>query len=158
MKKKQVFIILALIVLTAVVYLFYFAAPGEFPQKDALITEINEYTGANAHEIQDIIKIDERHAFVPYISKDEFYGFSFWVWDKYRWKVVRVSTWGRPEVWKIKENDPSSYHIVWNFSPKEEFRELKFYLLRDRNGYRSGDISVYMPKVQMEETLPFAEN
>ena len=158
MKRKKVLLVIVLLASAAAVYLFYYISPGPFPDHDTLLKGINEYTNVDAFTIQDIIKIDARHAFVPFISENGLHGFSCWVWDTYRWRPARVSSWGRPEVWKLKENDPSTYYVVWNLHPQEELTELKFYLLRDRGGHQSGGSEVYEPRVQLEASLSFAGN
>ena len=80
MKRKKVLLVIVLLASAAAVYLFYYISPGPFPDHDTLLKGINEYTNVDAFTLQDIIKIDARHAFVPVISENGFHGFS-WVWD-----------------------------------------------------------------------------
>lgn len=132
--------------------------PTSFPTNEQLVEEMNSiFPEATASIIQDTIPIDERHVLVPFISKKDGYGLSYWVWKNHKWKVASIDTKGQPMLWKLNINDPSSFYFVWNIDPKDQLSSIHFYLIRDR-GYRITEgIEHYDPRVQMEKRVSAQE-
>jgi hypothetical protein len=159
--KKRIwsFVLLGIVVLsTASIYWFYFSKPTIFPTKEQLIEEMNQaFPEASVRVIRDTVHVDERHIFVPFISEDDHYGVSYWVWQKHKWQAVSIDTTGGPHVWKINSKDPSTFRLVWNIHPDDQVSYLKFYCMRDR-GYHGFDGGVmYDPKIQMEKKVSLEE-
>ncbi|MDP5276261.1 hypothetical protein [Chengkuizengella axinellae] len=140
-------------------YWFYLANPDDIPSNKQLVEKMNRvFPAANVAHIQDKIRLDEKHIFIPFISSKDEYGVSYWIWTKHKWELVNINTTGSPEVWNIKEKNPSTHFIVWNIHPDDQLETIKFHLLKDR-GYRIADgVERYHPKVQMEETISLKEN
>lgn len=157
-KKKIWFLGLLIIMLSIIVYWFYFSTPTSFPTNEQLVEELNRiFPEATASIIQDTISIDERHVLVPFISKKDDYGLSYWVWKNRKWQVASIDTKGEPMLWKLNGNDPSSFYFVWNIDPKDKLSSIHFYFIRKR-GYRIAEgIERYYPRVQMEKRISFQE-
>ncbi|WP_312472145.1 hypothetical protein [Neobacillus sp.] len=154
------FALLGTVVLAIVaIYWFYFSKPTTFLTNEQLIGKINQaFPEAPVRVIRDIVHVDERHIFVPFISEDDHYGGSYWAWQKHKWQAVAMDTIGGPHVWKINSKDPSTFHLLWNIHPDDQVSYLKFYCVRDR-GYHGFDGGVmYDPKIQMEKKVSFEEN
>lgn len=147
-----------IILLSIIVYWFYFSKPTSFPTNEQLVDEMNSiFPKAAASIIQDTIHIDEGHVLVPFISKGGDYGLSYWAWKNHKWKVVSIDTKGKPMLWKLNINDPSSLYFVWNIHPKDQLSSIHFYLIRDR-GFRIAEgIEHYNPRVQMEKRVSVQE-
>lgn len=137
---------------------FYFSKPVSFPASEELVKEINRiFPEATASVIQDTISVDERHVVVPFISKEDDYGLSYWVWQKHKWRVATIDTKGEPKVWKINRKDPSSFQLLWNINPKDQLSSINFYLIRDRGYQISEGRENYFPRVQMEKKVSLHE-
>lgn len=146
------------VLLSVVVYWFYFSEPAPFPANEQLVAEMNHvFPEAFASKIQDTIVIDERHVVVPFIADNNDYGLSYWVWKKHQWIVGAINTNGNPMVWEIEKNDPSSYQFVWNIHPDDQLNSIRFYLIRDRGYQIVEKIERYYPKVQMEKKVSLKE-
>ncbi|OZM55783.1 hypothetical protein CIB95_15585 [Lottiidibacillus patelloidae] len=161
-KKKYIYISCGfiLVLLATIVYFSYFSQPSSFLTEEMLIEEINKtFPKANANQILEVFDVSEKHKYVPFITGEDDYGKSFWVWDKYKWRLAYIDTKGRPYIWKINKNDPASYHLVWNIHPDDQVKKGDFYMIRDR-GYRTteGQNKVYYPRVQVQRTISFEEN
>ncbi|WP_169810070.1 hypothetical protein [Paenibacillus antarcticus] len=154
MNKKLVMIPILLVIIALIGYLFFYGKPTSFPNNAQAIKAMNElYAEANVGIISDVIPLDSRHVFVPFISGDNLYGMSFWVWDRFQWKLGRIDTRGEPYIWKINERDASTHYIVWNMDPKDELRELKYYLIGERDFHSSASLETYIPRIQIEKTI-----
>lgn len=141
------------------VYWFYLAKPAPFPSDESLLEEMNGlFSAAEARTIQDKITLDKKHVFVPFISADEDYGVSYWVWEKHSWSLASIDTTGEPHVWKLDPKDPSSYHFVWNFHPKDEIKKLHFYMVRERGYHITEGVHTYYPGVQMMENVTLEQS
>lgn len=155
MSRKVTFAIGGLVLaafLAFALYLYFPTKPESFPINEQLIDEINQlFPTAAPTTIQDAIYLDERHVFVPFISKENEYGVSYWAWEEHKWKVLEIDTTGEPRLWMINESNPSSYYLVWNIHPEDQVDYLKFYLVRDR-GFRGVD-NLYTPRVQVEKKV-----
>lgn len=153
-KKRVIATSIVILALSVVIYFFYILIPKTFPNDELVIKSINQlFPEAKASVVQETIYLDERHAFVPFISSQNHYGRSFWVFEMYQWKLARVDTRGEPIIWSIKEKDPSTHYILWNMDPKDQLSHLDFYLLRDRGYFISNGVHRYEPKVQMKTSI-----
>ena len=160
MKKKWLsFIgIPLLLMIFIIVYWYYFSKPEPFPTNEQLLTEINNPDiGINAVVIQDILPIDKRHVFVPFISEEGKHGISSWEWKHRKWKVGVINDYGELLIWKIDDTDPNTYHFIWNLPPQEQISYVKIYLKKDRAHYGTDNIHHYEPAVQMEQKIELGE-
>ncbi len=140
------------------IFWFYFAKPVSFPTNGQLVREINSiFPEASASVIQDSILVDERHVVVPFISNEDHYGLSYWVWKRHKWTVATIDTKGEPKIWKINRKDPSSFHLVWNIHPEDQVSSISYYLIRDRGYQITEGIENYVPRVQMEKKVSLQE-
>lgn len=78
MSKKKLWIFIglgiAVILSSAIIYLFYFSKPATFPTNEQLVEELRRILPeADASIIQDTIPVDERHIVVPFISNTDDY-------------------------------------------------------------------------------------
>ncbi|KZZ84354.1 hypothetical protein [Bacillus sp. SJS] len=157
-KNKWILVVAVVLAAALFFYWFYFSKPSAFPADDQAIAEINRtFPKAYSRTIQEAIEIDDRHMVLPFISKVKNYGLSYWVWRNHKWNVVSVDTKGKPAVWKIHRNDPSSYVIVWNLPPDHPLSAIDFYLVRDRGYHNSGNRENYQPKIQMKKKISLQE-
>ncbi|MHA6480838.1 hypothetical protein ACX1C1_02690 [Paenibacillus sp. strain BS8-2] len=111
----------------------------------------------NIAEIQDIVEVDSRHLFVPFVSKDGEYGMSFWVWDRFKWELRRVQSDGDPHLWSLRGDDPAGQYLVWNVNPDYMVGEYALYWMRDRNGGQFYGNDFYIPRVQLEHRISLGE-
>ncbi|RIX48714.1 hypothetical protein D3P08_23750 [Paenibacillus nanensis] len=163
--KWKLIIASAVLLIAAIILFFrqYDGKPGPLPDDAMAAAEINEALsvrerrGAEAEQILDRIKLDKRHAFIPYISKGGYYAVSFWVWEKRKWRVGRIDTDSGPHIWKLSPNDPSRYYLVWNIRPQGEIEDFSFYFIRQRNAGRSDGIDYYTPRIQLEQPVDFGK-
>jgi hypothetical protein len=154
MNKKYVMIFILGLIVIAAVYLFYFSQPKALPKNKDMLKKINSaLLDTGAIKVQEKMFVDDRHVFVPFITKNNEYGKSFWEWDKYKWEVTGVLSGGQPSIWKIDKENPSSYQVVWNIHPDDHLNSMKLYLVRERNYHITGDIAIYQPGVQLEEKI-----
>ena len=157
-KVSLIFLLLVLIV-AAFFYVVMLTKPKALPDRSALIEEINEFfPGGAAREILDVIYIDKKHAFIPFISIRGDYSISIWQWKFDEWKLVNVNTNGFPILWKLGK-DPSTYYIVWNLHEKDGVEELHMYLNRQRNFHSSSKSGQhYYPRVQVKHLISLQES
>lgn len=165
MKWKLIIVTAILLVAAALLFFWqYDGKPGPLPNYEEAVAEINqalsnsERTKVEAEQILDMIQLDRRHAFVPYISKGGQHSVSYWVWEKYKWRVGYVSTSGGSDIWKLSKNDPSRHYLVWNMQPDGMIEDFSFYFIRERNAGRSNGIDYYTPRIQMEHPVDFDEH
>lgn len=159
MSKRLLFIIGVLsFCITAGVYWYYLSEPSTLPKQEELKNRINRvHPDTEVVSIQDTILLDSRHLYVPFISKNNDYGSSFWVWKKRMWELEAINDVGQPILWKIDSKDPSSYRIVWNIHPEDQFHAAEFYLSRDRGYEITNGIEFYYPKVQLIKEFTLSE-
>lgn len=159
MNKKYIWLIgLSVIIILCVGYWYYFSSPSVLPEDDELAEQINEiFPEANAETIQDKIKLDEGHYYIPFISSSNQYGASYWKWEKRTWKPSYIDTLADPIVWKLDQDDPSSYYFVWNLHPDNKISKANFYLIRDRNYQVSMGKHQYMPQFQLSKEEVFED-
>ncbi|WP_175987223.1 hypothetical protein [Bacillus sp. Marseille-Q1617] len=160
-KKRLAFgIIIFLLAGTLAIYWFYFSPPSPLPGNEQMVKEINELLPeADADEIQETIRIDDKHAVAPFKSKEGRYSVSNWVWKQREWKLGKVRTAGEPKIWKIYPDDPATYRIVWNIDPAEDRVDtLNYFFIRERYYSISGTKHHYDPSIQMKKEVSFQEN
>ncbi|MGO4374747.1 hypothetical protein [Paenibacillus sp. 2TAB19] len=158
MNKKIVMTILLAVIAGVVLFLQIGVKPKELPNAEqAAAAIIKQYPEAGVKNIQDIVKLDARHAFVPFVTDQSEHGMSFWVWDGFKWEIGAIQINVYPHIWGLRANDPSSRYIVWNMSPGSTIQDLTFYFIRDRNGGRTNGMDYYNPRIQMEWKAILAE-
>lgn len=161
MSKKKLLVILSVLAILLVISFIYWITstnPSSFPDNEDLIKEINHiFPQSNVKEIQDTIALDEKHVFVPFISEENKYGVSHWVWQKREWELSSVNTGGEPQSWRIEDGDFSTTHLVWNIAPETPIEKLKFYLIKDRSFHITEGIDYYDPGVQLEEIVELSD-
>lgn len=159
MKRKPVFVTAILLIAAAILFFWHYdGQPGPLPDYEEAAAEINEALSpfdlrAEAKQILDMIQLDRRHVFVPYITKGGHYAVSFWVWEKHKWRVGSVDTDGGPRIWKLSENDPSRHYLLWNMRQEGQISDFSLYFIRERNAGRSNGIDYYTPRIQMEHSV-----
>ncbi|MFX3632734.1 MAG: hypothetical protein ACE3L7_06630 [Candidatus Pristimantibacillus sp.] len=160
MRSKRNFLIVVILVLIGIIaYWNYEVNPKEFPNEEFLITNMNGYHPKDKIvKILDTIELDNRHVFVPYLSTNEHYGVSYWIKEKFGWKMAKMDTRGEPHIWKLKAKDPSTYYIVWNIDPKDQVSYLDYYLISERNASLSMEKSLYTPRIQKQMTISMKES
>jgi len=160
MKKKPIIITTIIIIIAAYIfYRNYDGSPGELPSEEQIIQAINkEFSKASVYEVLDRIQLDNKYAYVPFVSASGQYGMSFWVWEKFKWTIGRVDTSGSPYVWKLNKKDPSKQFIVWNFDPQGLVSGMDYYLIRNRNAGSNGSYEYYTPRIQMKRSINLEEN
>jgi len=154
-KRKRIITVggLGLVLAAAfLLYWFYFSTPEAFPVKEELVNQINlVFPDASPKTIQDTVFLDDQHVFVPFITKSNEYGVSYWAWERHKWQAINIDTVGEPRLWRVDKNDPASYYFVWNIHPSDSISKMKFYFVRDRAFHVQGGVSSYTPKIQMEK-------
>jgi len=146
------------LVIAAIAFLVIYTKPTAIPEQEKLVEDINQsFPGGAAREIIDVIYIDKKHAFIPFISIRGDYSISLWQWKFDQWELVNINTNGFPILWKLGK-DPSAYYMVWNFHPYDGVEELDMYLIRKRNFYSSSASGQhYYPSVQMKHPISLKE-
>ncbi|WLR42641.1 hypothetical protein LC087_18500 [Bacillus carboniphilus] len=160
MKNKKWIISIGLLLIISIIlfvfiYRFYFAKPSTFPSDEQLLKVLemdNHFSKANASNILDVIDIDQSHKFVPFTTKQNEYGTSYWEYEKNQWQIKHIE-FGQPHVWTINMEDPSTFYISWNIHPDDQVKDFQLYFMRDRDYDSSDGMSTYYPKVQMEKTI-----
>ncbi|MGP4066460.1 hypothetical protein ACTWPF_16270 [Oceanobacillus sp. M65] len=159
---KKMIPLAILIVLAAtgtLLYYFYPSSPEEFYTTDEAKELINEvYPEAKVDVVQEIIKVTESHAFVPFISEDNYMGASFWGWKNHKWKLTIVENSLLPKIWRIDKEDPEEAYIVWNIHPAMETDKLGIYMHRPRHYYEMNEVEHYEPQFQFEEIYSLKEH
>ncbi|MGV3466104.1 MAG: hypothetical protein ACO1OT_12525 [Heyndrickxia sp.] len=139
-------------------YWFYFSKPSPFPDSYHLMKKLDDsFPEASVEKVQGYFPMDNRHFFVPFITKENKYGFSCWTWKKHKWELTAMNTMGEPFLWKINERDPSTYRIIWNLHPNDHIRSIRFFMIRDRGYHVSEGVEHYDPKIQMNEDTSLKE-
>ncbi|CDO04389.1 hypothetical protein BN988_02946 [Oceanobacillus picturae] len=159
---KKMIPLAILIVLAAtgtLLYYFYPSSPEEFYTTDEAKELINEvYPEAKVDVVQEIVKVTDYHAFVPFISEDNYMGASFWEWKNHKWKLTIVKNSLLPKIWRIDKEDPEEAYIVWNIHPAMETDKLGIYMHRPRHYYEMEEVEHYEPQFQFEEIYSLKEH
>ena len=158
MKNKIVQILVVLVLSSIVFFVFYLKLPlkpTSFNASRVRSHEINQlFPQGAAKDIQDIIYIDKTHVFVPFITKEDTYGESFWIWKHNKWKLSRVeASGGNIRLWKINPDDPSSYVFVWNMNPADKIEQFKIRLMQNRSSGVTNEKIYYYPKIHLEKKI-----
>jgi hypothetical protein len=141
-----------------IIYLNREMKPKSFPNVEFVIEQLNkDYPQVSASRVLAVTHLDDRHVFVPYVSSDEQYGICYWVWNKFNWKLARIDTRGMPHIWKLNGENPSDYYIVWNIDPKDQIKQLDYYLKRERHYSISQNSHRYTPAIQTRTTALLEE-
>ncbi|MEH7885704.1 hypothetical protein V7654_15495 [Bacillus sp. JJ1609] len=151
-KKKLILISFFVLIFLAgcLGYWFYLSPPGKFPNKQkAIDAMMNTFPEADIKEIQDVIFLDTKHVYVPFITNDEGYGSSFWQWKQHEWQFVSIDTGSTPRIWTMEPENPASTYIIWNFHPDNQLKNLTFYLMKERGYSFSDGKQSYQPEVEM---------
>lgn len=139
-------------------YWYYLTPPAAFPEQEEIKAILNNpYNRVGIAEIQDTIFLDGKHVYIPFITKEEGHGISFWEWNKHEWQLSSFSTGSMPQIWKIDSDDPSSYYIMWNFHPENNLDFLTFFLMKERGFSVSEGKQQYDPGIQMDYRVKAAE-
>ncbi|WP_449538809.1 hypothetical protein [Ferdinandcohnia sp. Marseille-Q9671] len=158
MVKKVVIGTLVFIGIAISVYYFYLAKPSSFLPSEKVLAELNRYSyDSTVTEVLDVIEIDERRVYVPFITDKNKYGTSLWMWEKHKWELVAESDTGAPKVWKIDTKDPNSYQVFWNIHPEDQISHGEFYFLKDRNYHITANEHTYFPRIQLKSIINFKE-
>lgn len=157
--KWIVAVAISLVVLGSAIYYYYFLAePSTLPSKDELIQEINQtLPKAQAKMVQDIVKVDKRHLFIPFRTNLGYYALSTWEWKGHTWQVSFIDTRGEPRLWKLVPDDPASYRLIWNINPHNQVKYLDLYFMRRRDYVISDEVGRYYPKIQVKQRFEMAE-
>lgn len=159
MNKKFVLLVALLLagalILAIVVYL---QTPKEFLTEEE-ITEKLYLTSSTARvkEIQDIVPLDDKSMFVPFILEGDRYASSIWMWLGGKWENVSVTTSSGPNSWTGK--DGTKTYLTWNIDPDDKVEYFQFYLLSDRyfqvtNVNANDRVEIFLPKIQMAHRVP----
>lgn len=152
MMKKRILGGTALVMIIVSVFFFIqlFSVPSEFLTEEEIQEEVKAvYKYSAVTEVQEIIRIDERNAFVPLLLENGNYALSTWTWvPTKKWKLQSFDSNGSPQLWNIGDEDER--YFIWNMPVDEQVAGVKFYLIRDRNAWISGNIPVYLPRIQLE--------
>lgn len=158
-RKLLIAAILVFVAMGILFYRFYDGAPGPLPSADEAASALNKFdTEADASVVLDMVRLDDRQIFVPYVSRSGNHGMGFMEWKKRKWNVTRVDTSGRPELRILDHSNPADRFIVWNINPLHRMEEIRFYLIRDRNIGRTNGVDYYVPRVQMEQPVSMTEH
>ncbi|MGN1402367.1 MAG: hypothetical protein ACI4XL_12795 [Bacillus sp. (in: firmicutes)] len=131
---------------------FYFSDPDvQLTKKYALESMEETYTEVEVDTIQDVIIVEKKYAFVPFISKQNEYGMGFFVWRNHSWQVDAIHEKGEPHLLKVKKNDPSSYRLVWNIHPDDQVERMEFHYVRERGYFGDEEQTWYEPRVQLKQ-------
>lgn len=153
MMKKRLLITAIIFFVIAANYLYQNVdgSPGKLPSREHAVKVINEVLDqADVREVMEMIQLDSHHAFVPFVSMSGQLGMSYWVWEKFKWRVGRVDMNGSPHIWKLDKRDPSKHYFVWHYNPEGIISGLTYYLIRERNARSIGGNNFYTPRIQME--------
>ncbi|MCR8843509.1 hypothetical protein NQ117_07415 [Paenibacillus sp. SC116] len=158
-KKQWIFLGAGLLVVifSCIWFLWLPSHPSSLPSRQAMLEKLREHSfGVEAREIVDVISLDDRHAYAPYISNGGSYGQSFWTWDRTQWKVGAILEKGEPYIWKL-DGEFSKQYIVYHVDPRDEIGTMKYHLIRERYYQISGGLQRYTPRVQMSLSIPIQE-
>lgn len=145
-----------LLLFVAITYWFYFSKPAPFPTNELLIEEMSIFFPEVAGSvIQDTVPLDQHHVYVPFILEDNNGGLSFWEWKHHKWKPVYVSTNGDLRIWKINRKDPSTFHLVWNFSAIDQPDYMKLYLIKKEDIMLVGMFTITILGYKWRKNLRF---
>jgi hypothetical protein len=140
------------------IYWFMLSPPSDFPGKQFAKSEITDtFPEADIRDIQDIIMLDDKHAYIPFTTNQESYGGSLWEWKKHKWQFLSIDTDFKPRIWKLESHNPESYIIIWNLHPQNNLEILTFSLKKEKGYSVTEGQEIYQPSVQIEYKKRLAE-
>ncbi|NMH68191.1 hypothetical protein HF072_05300 [Bacillus sp. RO3] len=160
MNKRRILLLGYVVLLAGVLayYWLYVERADSLPKEEEILSGIDSALhDADVTEIQDFLKVDDRHGVAPFRSGTENYGISYWEHTLIGWRVKGIRTDGDPKMWMVDGSDPSSFHIVWNMAPNNQVQTLKYYFLRERGYSRSGDQQHYVPTIMVKAEVSVEE-
>lgn len=165
-KKKLLFGVAGLVLIGILValYVLFLSSPKPFPDREKLVDEINRvYRDGAVQDIQDVIYLDHKNVYVPFVSASDEYSMSVWEWKYNKWKLIYMTTEGMPILWLLDRNAPSAHRILWNLHPDDGVDALHLYLINNRGyqiSHRSNQVydSIYTPKVQVDHRISLQQS
>jgi hypothetical protein len=161
MSRRKPFLIIFvcfLVLLSGLVYWFYYKDPKPFLNDKALSREItSRMDRVQVKTIQDKVFLDERHVFVPYVTKNNKYGMSYWEWKNNKWRLLHGSSTGGPRLLKLDLDKPSTYYFAWNIHPSDKMESINFYLLKERSYRISNSNHLYQPGILLKHSLELSD-
>lgn len=154
-KKRVVLVILLLLIISFAAYRFYLSKPQAFVQQTEIIQQLKQFEPTiTVQSVEDIIRVDDSHYFVPILAEDGQQASLLYQWRKGKWQIdyVRIGSSTFMHGWQLDANDPRSIVFVWHF-PKDAIDSVDIYLLRKRNAFDSNGHQHYVPQIQLKETL-----
>ncbi|MGE7766284.1 hypothetical protein [Peribacillus sp. NPDC096540] len=151
-KKSKMIVLITAVILIGGLLLFvrFPKEPKPFLSDKQIIKRINSFfSDAQPKVIQKKIFLDDTHVFVPFISEDNGYGMSFWVWKDNKWRAASVNNGGQPQVWIGEEKSL----IMWNMDPRDDVSEIKVFIRKDRGFMVSAGIATYQPGIEMMHSI-----
>jgi hypothetical protein len=161
MRRRKLFLIIfvcLLIVISGIVYWFYYKDPEPFLDDKVFSREITSVLDrVQVKTIQDRVFLDERHVFVPYITENNKYGMSYWEWRNNKWRLLYGASTGEPRLVKLDMDKPSTYYFAWNIHPSDKLESIDFYLLKERSYRVSNGNDLYQPGILLKRSLKLTE-
>ncbi|PJN86592.1 hypothetical protein [Bacillus sp. mrc49] len=154
-KTKKIILLAAILLMIGVLSFTQLPKdPDPFLSDKQVIKRINSFfSEAQPKIIQDRIFLDDTHVFVPFISEDDGYGMSFWIWKNNKWRAASVNEGGEPQVW----NGEKKSKIIWNINPKDEVGEIRFFLKKEREFMVADGVDTYQPGMEMMHRITLQE-
>ncbi|PFA62797.1 hypothetical protein CN378_17280 [Bacillus sp. AFS015802] len=158
-KRKILFLAGGLLVIGLLAaYWLFVGNEDSLPEEEEIMAGINAtLSNAEATEVQDFLKVGKNHGIAPFRSDNGGYSLSYWERNLTGWKVKAVRTDGEPGMWMVDEDDPSSFHIVWNIPPENRVKTLQYYFMRERGYSISGEEQHYVPGILMKMEVSMEE-
>ncbi|MDM5214010.1 hypothetical protein QUF94_21650 [Peribacillus sp. NJ4] len=148
--KMSVLITAAILIGGILLFVLFPKEPEPFLSEKQIIKRINSiFPEAQPKSIQNKIFLDDTHVFVPFISEENGYGMSFWVWKGNKWKAASVNMGGQPQVWNGEEKSL----IMWNMNTKDDVSEIGVFMKVDRDFLVEDGIATYQPGIEMMHSI-----
>ncbi|WP_404458079.1 hypothetical protein [Oceanobacillus kapialis] len=158
---KLIALITGLLMIAGIGVLIYYivpTTPEAFYTPDEAKERINQkYPEAKVDVVQEVVKVKDTHAFVPYISEDNYMGASFWEWRNHKWELTVVKNSLLPEIWRLDGENPEDAYIVWNIHPASKWGSFGLYMYRTPYYYEMNNKEYYKPQIQFEEIYSLKE-
>jgi len=153
-KKKIIILFIVLLIFPVILLVNYFIPhkPKAFLSNIEIKKEVMEqYPEYDVDKIQDHVFIDQKHVFVPFLTKGNDYGIINWSWNNNDWEIAWIEkNMFDPQLWKIESNHSFKYYLLWNINPSSQIQKINFYLTRGRQFSAVNGVSKYEPKIQMK--------
>lgn len=158
-KKYGIFILLAILIAVGIWlgYRFYFNSSKVFLSEEEIIEQVKNYENVEVTEIQDQIFLDDKHVVIPVIEESGEHTLFYWEWTDFKWQMVGHNSMGAYNLWKLDEDDPESFYLIWNITPDPELSHIDLLLRRPRQyGEREGE-NYYYPEVQLTKAVEMTD-